>query len=389
LTAADASRGTVAPGFEPVRAALDDLLEADSSYSAQLAAYWRGEQIINLVGGPNLAEDSITGVFSASKGVAAFVIAMLVDRDLLYLDAPVATYWPEFAALGKRLITVRELLSHQAGLSGVDGGLGIEEILQSGLGAARLADTRPQWMPGSAFGYHGITIGILMEELVRRVSGETLQEFYEREIRAPRNIDFYLGLPEKQESRYQAILPLIPTPDQAAEIGQRPNNSSSLMGVAFSLHETVDGVTTPLDPIWPNDRRIRAAGSAAIGGVGSARGLAQVYSAAITPVDGSALMTPKTLALMTQQQTWGTDRVLGFQMCFAVVFMKPHPANDFGSYAAFGHDGAGGVLAFADPNYDLSFAYIPNPMAYPGGTDPKALRLAEAVRASLPAGGGY
>jgi CubicO group peptidase (beta-lactamase class C family) len=119
-----------------------------------------------------------------------------------------------------------------------------------------------------------------------------------------------------------------------------------------------------------------------VGGIGSARGLAQVYAAAIG-LTGEALLEPDTLAAMGQQQVWGVDRVLNFPMAFGVVFMKPHPGSDFGSFQAFGHDGAGGALGYADPLYGVSFGYIPLQMQLPGGADARALRLSQTVRTAI------
>lgn len=372
------STGTAALGFEAVRTKFDAFLLSDAAYSAQLCIYWRGEPVVDLSGGADLAPDSITGVFSASKGVSGIVVALLVDRGLLDLEQTVAHYWPEFAANGKDRILVRELLSHQAGLPGVDGGFTLEEVLDSRLAAEKLAAARPLWRPGSTFGYHGLTLGFLLEELVRRVAGETLQQFYEREIRAPRAIDFYLGLPRSEEPRYREMLPMAFTPQQAAERDTRKSSPDSLGAL---MNNDLPGRRSILgEPLFPNVLEARQAGSAAIGGVGSGRGLAQAYAALSGP---DPVVSAETIATMSQQQVWGLDRSLNAQMCFGIVFMKPQPRMDFGSYRAFGHDGAGGAIGFADPLYDLAFGYVPLPMQYPGGCDPKAIELSHLARACI------
>ncbi|ALV39821.1 hypothetical protein AU252_00460 [Pseudarthrobacter sulfonivorans] len=374
------STGTTAPGFEDVRAEFDGYLADDPNYSAQLAVYWKGQLVVNLAGGDGLRNDTLTGTFSATKGVAAIALGTLIRSGALDLDQTVVHYWPEFATHGKEKILVRQLLSHQAGLVNVDAGLENEDILDSRRAAPKLAAQRPYWRPGTAFGYHGLTIGTFMEELVRRITGQSLQELYEDSIRAPRDIDFWLALPPSQEDRYEALRPAHPTAEQLAMISQSPTSPDGLGALMFN---GVNNLVPPnLGPYSPNLREVRAAGPAALGGVGSARGLAQVYAAAIGLL-GEALLDPDTVAEMGQQQVWGVDRVLNFPTAFGVVFMKPHPGSDFGSFRAFGHDGAGGALGYADPLYDVSFGYIPLQMQLPGGADTRALHLSQTVRTAI------
>src|SRR6185312_11406211 len=155
------SQGFTAEKFAPVRELFDSMLDADPAYSAQLAVYVGGEKAIDLVGGPNSSADSVTGVFSCSKGVAALAFSLLVQDGHVDLDAAVANYWPEFAQQGKGAVTVRQLLSHQAGLVGVQGGFAMEEYNDLTAVADRLASMAPMWRPGSGtFGYHALTMGV-------------------------------------------------------------------------------------------------------------------------------------------------------------------------------------------------------------------------------------
>ena len=371
------STGTVAPGFEPIRNELDSMLLADPEYSCQLAIYWHDALVVDLAGGVDLTPDSLTGVYSASKGIAAVTLSTLIASGDLDLDQKVAHYWPEFAQQGKDRLLVRELLCHKAGLANVDGGLTQDELIHSELAAAKLAAQLPQWYPGSMFGYHGLTIGVFMEELVRRITGDTLQNLYESRVRAPRDIDFYLGLPASLEPRFQRVLPMKPSPEQSAFIASQAISPDSITSLVYNcLNEELDVIGSAISP---NNRAFRAAGPAGVGGVGSARGLAGVYASAIGNL-GTPLLDASTIAAISQEQSWGIDRTLNIQMCFAVVFMKPQPRMDFGSYKAFGHDGTGGALAFADPLHDMAFGYIPMPMAFPGGADPKAIKLAQIAR---------
>ncbi len=375
--------GVLAPGYEPVRTEVESLLadvqSRNTLFSAQLAAFVDGQVVVDLVIGEGLPAGAVTGVFSVSKGVAGIVIGVLVQSGDLDLDRPVADYWPKFAKHGKGEILVRELLSHQAGLVGLERRISTADLADSAGAASRLADARPAWRPGAMFGYHGLTLGILMEELVRRVSGDELQRIFEREIRAPRGLDFYLGLPAEDEHRFRPMEPPLDEVNAPAGAGIEPP-ADGLAELMFNA--TRPGENIVHGPASPNLREIRSAGPAAVGGVGTARGLAQTYAAAVSPLRGAKpVLDEATVGAMSQEQVSGTDRLLGVDMRFGVVFMKPSPRIPFGSYSAIGHDGAGGALGFADPLYRLAFGYIPFPMQAPGGADPKGVRLARVIRA--------
>ena len=366
----------VGAGFEPVRDQFEADLAADPSYSAQLSVYHRGELVVDLAGGPHLAADSLTGLFSASKGLAAIAFATLVDDGRIALDKPVAHYWPEFAAHAKGAMPVRQLLSHTAGLLGVPGGFRDDEVLASGAAAARLAAEPPIWRPGVAVGYHGLTMGIFMEELTRRVTGGSLQELYEARIRRPRDIDVYLGLPEAEEGRFVPVRSLVPTAGEAAG-GPAPDG---LTGLAFNNVNN----PVPLDQIYlsPNTRAVRAVGPAALGAIGSARGVARAYATVLGHI-GAPVLSAAGIAAVSQLQAWGTDRILNKPASFAVVFETPAPGFEFGSYRAFGHSGASGAIGLADPLYDMALGYVPNPMQHPGSAEEKAVRLSLLARQAI------
>ncbi|SEJ58491.1 CubicO group peptidase, beta-lactamase class C family [Arthrobacter sp. yr096] len=368
----------IAPGFEPVAELFGRFLEQDPDYSAQVAAYHRGVKVLDLSGGPHIRPDSVTGVFSCSKGMAGLVMALLVQDGELDLDAEVVKYWPEFGVEGKASITVAQLLSHQAGLLGVDGGLTLEEVNNSELAAVKLAKLAPLWKPGAAFGYHALTIGIFMEELCRRITGSTLQEVFEQRIRAVTGAHFYLGLPQSEEGRFASFRwaadPSWPWVDPAGHFGLAAN---AAVGDILDL---------------PNIREVRAAGLSSAAGVASAEGMARIYAAALTGLAGDGagsavggqdavgpLLTEETIRAMTSEQVFGIDRVFGETGCFATVFMKSHSRMPFGSYRAFGHDGASASLGFADPVYELGFGYVPQ-QAEPGGVGCRNFQLSSAVR---------
>lgn len=360
--------GTADERLEEVVTRLDGLLAADPDLSFQVAAFHDGKPVLDAWGGPHLVEHSVIVPYSVTKNTIGLSIGLLVERGELDLDERVATYWPEFAAKGKQHVTVRQLLSHQAGLPQADPALSWDELLDHHAAAERLAASRPYWHPGSAFGYHAITIGNLGDELVFRVTGRTLHEFYEQEIRAPHGIDFFLGLPPEHEGRRVDVLPMIkPVSDTSAP------TFSALGPVVFgSMGGDVD---------LGNSRRSWEYGHPAGSGTGTARGIARLFAAAVTGVDGAEpFLSADTVAEIGQQQIRGYDEVLHQQdRAHAIVFQKPSQQLAFGGPRAFGHDGAAGALACVDPDTGLAFAWTIARGPWPGGADPRAVALAREL----------
>ncbi|MGU3587449.1 serine hydrolase domain-containing protein [Rhodococcus sp. C26F] len=378
-TDADAARGFLAPGYEAVGEQLARVVSENSNYSAQFCAYVDGEVVVDIWGGDDIREDSIQGVFSSTKGVAGVSVALLVDRGLLSLDEPMSRYWPEFAAAGKATVTVRSALSHQAGIPGVEPQVTQDQLIDHEYMADRVAAQAPHWYPGVAHGYHGLTIGTMMDELVRRIDGRTIAQFFREEIGDPREIDFFIATPEEQEPRVLDVLPQQPTQDQMVLRAGSPMRQSadSLPGMAFNR-----AVTDPFDELLSNVRSARAAGQSSAGGVGSARGLARLYAMCIGEVDGMPqLLSPATVAAFSQIHAVGMDMVLGLPTRYGVVFQKPDPDRlRIGSHESFGHDGAGGAIGVADPWHSLAYGYVPRRMSFPGGADERGMALAATVR---------
>lgn len=347
---------------------------AEEGYEAQLAIYVSGELAVDLAAG--ISPDTLMTVFSSSKGLAAIALGVMLDRGQLDLDERVSKYWPEFAQAGKTDVTVRQLLSHQAGLPTVDGGIGLDDWLDDHRAADLLAAQQPLWRPGSGFGYHAASIGSLMSELCYRITGETIQAFYEREVRSAAGGDAYLGLPAELEDRVVELLPMAdPTPEQLTEFASELSAPRGPYGPptfasGFELFTT---------------KRARAFGHSAGGGVCSARGLAGIYNWATGygQTDGGGV-SASTLAAFAQPQVAGYDLVLDQPYrSHGIVFQKPTPAMPFGSYRAFGHDGAAGAMAFADPVGELCLGYTIRRGPFPGGLDRRVFELAAAVRRAI------
>jgi CubicO group peptidase (beta-lactamase class C family) len=370
--------GSTAPGFEPVAAEFSRILAAEADARGQFCAYSRGQRVVDLWGGDDIAPDDLQGVYSSTKGVSAICLALLFQRGALDLDAPVSRYWPEFAGGGKAGVTVRLALSHQAGIPGVEPQLTLEEVMDHDTVAARLAAQVPHWRPGTAHGYHGLTIGTIMDELVRRIAGASIADFFRQQIGDARGIDFYIRTPADIDSRVRPVLPASPTPEQRARLSGPPMPPDSISGMAFNL--AVGQRTEPL----PNIPAFRASGQAAAAGVGSARGLARLYAMCADAVDGfPRLLTDATIAEFGQIQTVGTDLVLRMPTRFAIVFQKADARARYGSHQAFGHDGAGGSIGIADPWHGIAWAWIPRRITFPGGADSRGLDLAAVLRGCL------
>ncbi|WP_328544834.1 serine hydrolase domain-containing protein [Streptomyces europaeiscabiei] len=376
--------GTVADGFEAVREEFAVFVAGErGDYEGQLTAYVHGRRVVDLWAGPEeeaeteTGADTLHGVFSSTKGAAHLVVALLVQDGVLDLDREVAYYWPEFAAEGKGALTLRELLAHRAGLVGTDAGFTLEELADDRVVAERLAVQRPFWRPGAAFGYHALVIGALTGEVVRRATGRTLQEVYEERVRAPYGLDFFLGLPAEQEPRFRTVLPMTPTPAQQAELDAVPHGPHTLASIAFNSQVPDPGELTD----FPNARVVRAKGQSSAGGVGSARGLAGMYAAAISTVDGRPpLLKPDTIGEFGQIHSAGHDLVARAFRAYGLGFQATaENLYPFLGAGTFGHSGAGGSQAFADPRSGLAYGYTRRRMAFPGGAAPENTGLVRAV----------
>ena len=364
-----AAVGCVAPRFEPIAHAFDEALASRPGFGASLCLYLDGVPQVDLWGGAGYRRDSIQVVFSATKGAMAVCAALLVQRGVLDLDAPVSQYWPEFGQAGKERIAVREVLSHRAGLPTVDQRLRLADHYDTSSLVAALAAQRPLWNPGTAHGYHAWTIGTLVGEVLRRVDGRTLGRFFADEVATPLGLDFWIGLPPELEPR---VIPLRQnarsmteaTPELLAALDDPASLPSRVM--SNGLHELTECC---------NSREYHAADAPAATGIASARALARMYAACLEPVDGVRLLDPPVLDEFTQVHSDGLDLVGVEQTRFGLGFQLPFPRLPLAGPRSFGHDGAGGALAFADRDHRLSFAFLTDRFPARGGADPAAHEL--------------
>ncbi len=366
--------GTVAPGFEAVKAAFAKNLADGLEVGAGVAAYRDGECVVDLWGGyadeaksRPWQEDTIVNVFSSTKGPMAIAIAMLVDRGQLAYDDPVATHWPEFGAAGKDKITVAQLMSHQGGVCGLREAITVDKYEDWDFMCERLAAMEPFWTPGDGSGYHAITYGFLSGELLRRIDGRTPGRFIAEEIAGPLNADFQVGLPESEDSR---IAPMI-----------KPKTRVPLTGDAPSDHVIAALANPVMRPEDANTRGWRGAEIPAANGHGTAKSLARIYNA--MSLGGAPLLGSDALDQATAEQCFGTDRNLGLETSWGCGFIR----NTGGVYGptdgTFGHSGWGGSMGFADRKNRLSVGYVMNQMDVNLRGDPRSAGLIAAVYSSL------
>jgi CubicO group peptidase (beta-lactamase class C family) len=387
-TATRASRvcGFVAPGFEEVHAELQRNFDERGEIGAAVAAYWHGRKVVDLWGGRRTPgadalwdEDTMVVVMSGTKGLAAMTLAVANARGWLDYEAPVADYWPEFAENGKRAVTVRQLLGHEAGLVLLDEELTVAKMRDLDAVARMLARQRPAWPPGTRHGYHTMTLGLYMQEIIRRVdpAHRTLGAFFHDEIARPLDLAFYIGLPPGIPD---ARLARVKTMTIARALLALPRTPPALLKNYFKPHSLLRRSFLFSRLEW-NDRRTLEVELPAGNGVGTARAMARAYSAF---AEGGAELgiTPATFARIVDAppDDHPEDAVLGVPSYFSLGFLRPGPALGFGSSPrAFGAPGAGGSFAFADPDAHLGYAYVMNKLGFHLVDDPRERPLRDAV----------
>ena len=386
--------GTTAPGFDGVRAAFAANLAGGQEMGAAVGVYLRGRKVVDLWGGvadPRTGRpwehDTLQVVYSTTKGVVAACAHLLAQRGELDLDAPVATYWPEFAAGGKDHIPVRWLLTHQAGLPVIDHPITPAEAIAWEPMVTALAAQRPAWEPGTAHGYHGLTYGWLVGEVVRRVSGRGIGAFLAEEIAAPLGLDLWIGLPKTEHHRVSRVISAVPDLDALStiELNALPEPMREVMAAyADPTSLTVRSMTVVKPPLDHNDPGEQSAELPSTNGICTARALARFYAALIGEVDGHRILSPATLAAATAERVSGLDRILRVPVRIGTGFGLPTPDAYWYSPTAFGFPGLGGSLGFADPATGLAFGYVMNHLQE-GVPDLRAATLLAAVQRAMKA----
>ncbi|MFF5470931.1 serine hydrolase domain-containing protein [Streptomyces achromogenes] len=375
------------PRFAAVRDAFEENFRARGELGAAVAVTVAGETVVDLWGGwadpartRPWERDTVVNVWSTTKGVVALCAHLLADRGLLDLDAPVAAYWPEFAAEGKGKVLVRHLLSHRAGLAGLREPHSLEQLYDWESTTGRLAATAPWWEPGTRSGYHALTYGFLVGEVIRRVSGLRPGAFLERELAGPLGVDFTVGLPARDAGR-------------AAELELAPARPGAEQAVGFGALTPVAraALANPATgPAQANSAGWRAAEIPAANGHGTARAVAALYGvfAGRGAFGGRRFLSPGAAERARESEGPGRDLVLGAafeeETEIGLGLWLSGPRGLYGpNPRAFGHDGFGGSCGLADPEAGVSLGYVMNRMGHRLADDPRKTALVDALYRAL------
>jgi len=386
--------GDVDDGYGPVADAFRRNFAERGELGAACAVYRDGVKVVDLWGGYRdgyrrlpWERDTMVTVFSTTKGVASLAIAVAHSRGLLAYDATVVTYWPEFAAAGKDAVTVRQLLSHQAGLPAIDRPLSLADLADLDVVASALAEQQPAWTPGTRHGYHGISLGWYEGELVRRVdpARRSLGRFFAEEIAAPLGIEFHIGLPDDVDPARLAFIHGYRPYEMPLHMHQMPPrfvagflNPRSITSRTFANPKVLRETSNY------NRMDVLRLELPAANGTGEVRAIARAYGAMATGGAELGITQPTMDALVqpARPPSGGLrDLVLGVDSIFSLGYIKPFPAFRFGAGGgrAFGTPGAGGSFGFADPETGIGFAYAMNRTGFRLWDDPREVALRDAL----------
>jgi CubicO group peptidase (beta-lactamase class C family) len=378
--------GQCDPRFARVREAFAENFAKRGDVGAAVAVTIDGRPAIDLWGGHADKErtrpwtrDTIVNVYSATKGVAATCLNRLADQGRVDLDAAVARYWPEFAQAGKERLLVRWLLSHRAGLPAVRKELPSDALLHWDVMTEALAEQEPWWEPNTKHGYHALTFGYLVGEVIRRVTDRSAGTYCREEIAGPLEIDFHIGLDARDDARCAEVIAAPPPP-----AGQ-PNPFAAVDPESMSA-KAVNNPKGAMRLGTVNSRAWRGAEVPAANGHTNARALARFYGALACggELDGVRVLSPAQIERCYQEQSNGIDAVASVPMRFGLGYRLTQPAARYGQNPrTFGHTGAGGSLGFADPDAKIGFAYTMNQMGSHILLDPRVETLLDALYASI------
>jgi CubicO group peptidase (beta-lactamase class C family) len=381
-------QGEIDPRFARIKDAFAANFATKGEVGAAVAITLDNRPVVDIWGGHTdrgrtkpWTRDTIVNVWSTTKGPAAMCSHRLAEQGRLDLDAPVLRYWPQFAQAGKDKIPVSYLLNHKAGLPAIKAKIPAEMLYDWEAMTAALAAHQPWWEPGTRHGYHAFTFGYLSGEVVRRITGKSLGTYFRDEFAVPLGLDFHIGLDARHDERVAQMIGADPVPP----------GETNLFTEAFKDPESVStkalaNPTSLMQVKTINTREWRGAEIPAANGHGNARGLARLYGALACggSVDAIQVLSAESIARCHTEQSRGQDAVLLRETRFGPGFMLPQPGMAHArNPRTFGHPGAGGSIAFADPDTRIGFAYVMNKMRNDNMLDTRAAALIEAMYESL------
>lgn len=378
--------GFVDSRFAAVEELFEHVVDGQPRGGASFAVFVDGDCVVDLVGGESRGgaawtTDTVSTIFSCTKGIVAVLVATLVERGLCDPEAPVALYWSEFSGVSESL-TVRQLLEHRAGLSATRETLSLDAVIAGGPVLEALLSQEPLWAPGDGYAYHAMTFGHLVGELIRRITGRTVGEFLQDAVSIPLGIDAWIGIPESVESRVAELIAGsdFTRPPAPAGSGEYWDERAMTFGNAFALAD-----------IGVPDRgfnlpAVHQAELAGANGITNARGLATIWSSVVAETNGIRLTSDATVGLLTERRVTGpsvwNDPGPWWGRGFGVMLATPGKPEML-SPAGFGHDGLGGQAGWADPTHKASIGFVSNYLLSGGAEHDRWIGLVAEVRRVL------
>jgi CubicO group peptidase (beta-lactamase class C family) len=383
--------GFVAHGFEKIKTTFQEIISQAPEAGSAVSMWHKGENVVNLWGGlanreskAAWEENTKVVVFSSTKGLMSLALAQLFEAGKFSYDDLVSKYWPEYQGAGKERTTIAQLVSHQAGVPFFAADIQPDQVINWDYMVSKIEQEAPMWQPGSSYAYHAITHGWLTGELIRRVSGMSPGEYLAKEISAPLYADTWLGLPAELE---REVAPSFVHPDLTAffvDLAKQNIDAGNFLirsltlGQAFSMN--LVGKNEGF-----NSQKVHAAEIPGAGGISTAHGISKIWSSVVHETDGVRLLNDESIAHVTKVQSEGkpfTDLEPPYSK-FGMGFQLDSAARGYLTNSSFGHDGAGGQCAFADPEHKIGFAFVTTEMRGGEVEDDRATRLIGDLRGVL------
>ena len=355
--------GFVDSRFDAIEGLFSGVIESQCQGGAAFSVFVDGHCVVNLVGGesrPGIpwTDDTVSVMFSCTKGLVAALVGHSVESGLCDPDSPVAVYWPEFSTVSATL-TVRQLLEHRSGLSATRADMSLDEVLAGGPVLDALLSQEPLWEPGTGYAYHAITFGHLVGELIRRITGTTVGALFQEAVARPLEERAWIGLPDSEEPHVAELF-------AASDFSRPPAAVGS--GEYWDERAMTFGNVFPLGDIGKPERgfnlpKVHHAELPGANGITNANGLAKIWSSVVTETDGVRLLTDDTVAMMTERRVTGPsvwhDPGPWWGRGFGVMLATPGKPELL-SATSFGHDGLGGQAGWADPTHKASIGFVTN-----------------------------